>query len=197
MNDITEPLVLSRGSHEAGSGRGCAMNVISWENGDTTITDYPACSDPMLALLVQSVNDGLADEEGFLSPANSIIALELGHATVGTTGHDLDLAVVYRACVEDALRYFPHTFEDMLASHRALHLMDVAVDEADEDEPNENMAYWAAMAIEHASSTGGRYMRPVVAEWTIEKFKSLTGTTSTTPDPSVTACAVEKMLARA
>jgi len=52
MNDITEPLRLAVGSHSAGSGKGCAMNLISWENGDTTITDLPGCSDPMLARIV-------------------------------------------------------------------------------------------------------------------------------------------------
>lgn len=39
---ITEPLRLAVGSHSAGSGKGCAMNVISWENGDSTITDLQA-----------------------------------------------------------------------------------------------------------------------------------------------------------
>jgi hypothetical protein len=29
--NITEPLRLATGSHKAGSGKGCAMNVISWE----------------------------------------------------------------------------------------------------------------------------------------------------------------------
>lgn len=37
MNDILKPLQLAAGSHEEGSGMGCAMNVISWENGDTKI----------------------------------------------------------------------------------------------------------------------------------------------------------------
>ena len=48
-HDITRPLRLAVGSHSAGSGKGCAMNLISWENGDTTITDLPDCADPMLA----------------------------------------------------------------------------------------------------------------------------------------------------
>jgi len=59
MNDITEPLRLAVGSHSAGSGKGCAMNLISWENGDTTITDLPGCSDPMLARIVQRINDSI------------------------------------------------------------------------------------------------------------------------------------------
>lgn len=46
------PLRLAIGSHQAGSGKGCAMNVISFENGDSEITDLPDCSDRMLARLV-------------------------------------------------------------------------------------------------------------------------------------------------
>lgn len=87
MNDITQPLRLAAGSHQAGSGKGCAMNVVSWENGDTKITDFPPCSARPLARIVQQVNDALADGDGFLSPENSVIALELGHLTVGTSGY--------------------------------------------------------------------------------------------------------------
>ena len=111
MNNIFEPLTLSAGSHDAGSGQGCAMNVISWENGDTQITDYPACSDRMLARLVQGVNDALAGLGGLLSPENSIIALDLGHATVGTTNHsltDLQLRQVYTRCAVLAARKVVH-----------------------------------------------------------------------------------------
>ena len=65
---ITEPLRLAVGSHKAGSGRGCAMNVISWENGDTTITDLPGCADQVLARIVQRVNDTIcAHRDGDLS----------------------------------------------------------------------------------------------------------------------------------
>lgn len=107
MNDIFTPLILARGSHRAGSGKGCAMNVVSWENGDTIITDYPACSDRMLARIVQWVNDGLAGEDGLLSADDSLIALDLGHATVGTSKHglsDLDLKRVYVQCAVYAAR---------------------------------------------------------------------------------------------
>ena len=98
MNNIFEPLILAAGSHQAGSGKGCAMNVISWENGDVKITDFPACSDRMLARMVQNVNDRLAGDNGLLSAEDSLIALELGHMTVGTSSHglsDLDLRRVY------------------------------------------------------------------------------------------------------
>jgi hypothetical protein len=62
------------------------MNVISWENGDRKISDYPACSARPLARLVQTVNDGICShtKDGLLCPPCSLIVLELGHQTVGT-----------------------------------------------------------------------------------------------------------------
>jgi hypothetical protein len=60
------------------------MNVISYINGDAQVTDFPACSARPLAALVQSCNDLLARPDGYLSPENSVIALDLGWQTVGT-----------------------------------------------------------------------------------------------------------------
>jgi hypothetical protein len=67
------------------------MNVVSWENGDTTITDLPDCADPMLALIVQRVNDKICRHRdgGLLCPECSIAVLDLAHRTVGT-GHLFD-----------------------------------------------------------------------------------------------------------
>jgi len=62
------------------------MNVISYINGDIEITDYPECSARPLALLVQLCNDILPDQDGFLSPEDSLIVLDLGCQTVGTAG---------------------------------------------------------------------------------------------------------------
>ena len=84
IDRITHPLRLAAGSHQPGSGKGCAMNVISYINGDAQITDFPACSARPLAALVQSCNDLLARPDGYLSPENSVIALDLGWQTVGT-----------------------------------------------------------------------------------------------------------------
>ncbi len=86
LDRITHPLRLAQGSHQPGSGKGCAMNVISYINGDAKITDYPECSARPLARMVQSLNDQLAGVDGFLSPENSIIVLDLGWLTVGTAG---------------------------------------------------------------------------------------------------------------
>jgi hypothetical protein len=84
LDSITHPLRLARGSHQPGSGKGCAMNVISYINGDSHITDFPDCSARPLAAFVQLCNDLLAGPDGYLSPKNSLLALELGFQTVGT-----------------------------------------------------------------------------------------------------------------
>jgi hypothetical protein len=84
LDRITHPLRLAQGSHQPGSGKGCAMNAISYINGDTRITDFPTRSARPLAILVQSCNDLLAGPGGYLSPENSVLALELAWQTVGT-----------------------------------------------------------------------------------------------------------------
>jgi hypothetical protein len=81
---ITNPLRVARGSHQPGSGKGCAMNVISYINGDEQITDFPATSARPLASFVQLCNDLLAEPDGYLSPQNSVLVLDLGWLTVGT-----------------------------------------------------------------------------------------------------------------
>jgi hypothetical protein len=84
LERVTNPLRLARGSHQPGSGKGCAMNVISYINGDEQITDFPATSARPLASFVQLCNDLLAGSDGYLSPENSLLVLDLGWLTVGT-----------------------------------------------------------------------------------------------------------------
>ncbi len=84
LERITHPLRLARGSHQQGSGKGCAMNAISYINGDEQITDFPATSARPLASFVQLCNDLLAGPDGYLSPTDSVLVLDLGWLTVGT-----------------------------------------------------------------------------------------------------------------
>jgi hypothetical protein len=102
MHDITKPLILSRGNHKAGSGRGCGMNVISWEQGEDPISDYPGGVCTLLAGVVQSVNDAIcthttnfryvtspfmafsAGAGGELCPECSAVVLDLAHRVVGS-----------------------------------------------------------------------------------------------------------------
>ncbi|MCV7093843.1 hypothetical protein AWC13_07735 [Mycobacterium kubicae] len=84
LERITHPLRLARGSHQPGSGKGCAMNVISYINGDEQITDFPATSARPLASFVQLCNDLLAGPDGYLSPQDSVVVVDMGWLTVGT-----------------------------------------------------------------------------------------------------------------
>jgi hypothetical protein len=90
---ITHPLRLAKGSHQPASGKGCAMNVISYINGDERVTDFPTCSARPLSLLVQSSNDLLAGPDGYLSPEKSALALDLAWQTVGTA--DVPVTLVH------------------------------------------------------------------------------------------------------
>ena len=103
---VTHPLRLATGSHQAGSGKGCAMNVVSYENGDSTITDFPDCSHPFLARIVQRVNDTICNERDgdLLCPECSMTVLALSHRTVGTSGADPDGRIMVRIAVEEAQR---------------------------------------------------------------------------------------------
>ncbi|HEY2086406.1 MAG TPA: hypothetical protein VGH54_10340 [Mycobacterium sp.] len=134
-NNITEPLRLAVGSHAAGSGKGCAMNLISWESGDTTITDLPSCADPMLARIVQGVNDNICTHRDgdLLCPPCSMLVLELGHRTVGTgtlalTEHERHIVWV-KVAVDQArsvLHLVPDTRRDRaLRAIEATELMDL------------------------------------------------------------------------
>jgi len=99
MNENTVIPQLAVGTHKQGTGYGCAMNVVAWETGESLITDFPSCSDEILAAAVQRVNDTICDhcewrfyrdKEGTqqevqtLCPECSMTVLDLGHRTIGT-----------------------------------------------------------------------------------------------------------------
>ena len=160
--NITQPLRLAVGSHQAGSGQGCAMNVISWENGDTVITDMPSCSDPMLARIVQRVNDRICSHRDgdLLCPDCSLTVLRLGHRTVGTTAHglsDLDLRRVWvRVAVRVAREVLP-----LASSPKALAAVEAA--EAWADDPSDASAATANAAAAAASAAASAYAAAAAA----------------------------------
>jgi len=84
--DRLQPLRVAGGSHRPGSGRGCAMNVVSYITGEQKISDYPKCSHRGLARPVQILNDWLASdsEDDLLSPEDALEVVELGVQTIGT-----------------------------------------------------------------------------------------------------------------
>lgn len=102
---ITSPLRLAAGSHEAGTGVGCVMNVVSWVKGDYSITDNPTNIPQQLASLFQEVNDLVAvsspgnwyyyddrRDTGSYVPAKwATRLLDLAFSVVGTTSKDINL----------------------------------------------------------------------------------------------------------
>jgi hypothetical protein len=96
--DLAPPR-LAVGSHTYSRAYGCAMNVMSWENGDTTISDMPDCTAEPLARTIHLVNDSYCthtepSSQGgvfggtvkLLCAPCSVNVLDLAHRTVGTTG---------------------------------------------------------------------------------------------------------------
>jgi hypothetical protein len=217
------PLRLAVGSHQAGSGRGCAMNVISWENGDTQITDLPSCADPFLARVVQSVNDHhcthLSDR--LLCPPCSVEVLALAHRTTGTA---LDwpvddrrrlyvrlalaearsvehLSAAGKACNDVTGRWLTDeatTDEVMRAAADAADAYadaaDAAADAADADAAYAAAAANAAYAAHAAhAADAAAPSRLQRAHRIVDRFEELTGVRAEPVAAEVTARAVEAM----
>lgn len=87
------PLRLAVNAHPPGSGFACAMQVLSWEQGDHHLSTYPANVARPLARMVQHVNDYACahttarhGEPELLCAPCSMQVLELAHRTVDTAG---------------------------------------------------------------------------------------------------------------
>jgi hypothetical protein len=109
----------------------CGMQVISWESGDTTITDLPACADPVLARIAQNVNDRICTHRtgDLLCPACSVLVLALAHRTVGTGGPaDLDRRRVWVRIAADQARQVLHLARDRAAAEAAIVAAEAAAD---------------------------------------------------------------------
>src|SRR5690606_9193781 len=158
---------LGVGAGPADGSRMCAMQVISWENGDTTITDLPACSDPMLARIVQSVNDAFCDHRDgdLLCPECSIKVLDLAHRTVGTGTlglPELDRRRVWVRVAADQARQVSHLVreEDREACEAAIVAAECWADDPSKANKAEaekariatySSAYYAAFAAYYAA----------------------------------------------
>lgn len=208
-NTNVGPLRLAVGSHKAGSGRGCAMNVISWENGDSRISDMPDCTHPFLSRVVQRLNDSICEHrDGDLLCADcSVIVLGLAHRTVGTADADPDGRVMVRIAAEEAQRV-----AHMNSDPRVQAAIDAALAWA--DTPTYAAAYaayaaadaaadaYAAYAADDAAYAAAAYAADAAAaagrveqtERIIDRFRALTGHDTTAPDPTVTAQAITRML---
>jgi predicted GNAT family acetyltransferase len=182
VND--HPLRLSVGSHKAGSGRGCAMNVISWENGDSTITDFPSCSDQFLSRLVQRINDGICTHRDgdFLCPSCSAQVLELGHRTVGTA---LDWPAAKAARLYADIAQWCAADAAYVGGANAAARSARSADAAYVGDAAADAAYAAADAAKISF-----YHR------VIDEFISRTGVAAVETSTAVTTAALQKMLAK-
>ena|SRR6476660_3901583 len=95
MSEFDLPLRLAKFSQPRGIGRGCAMNVISWELGEKVISDQPRGIDGFLGSLVRQINDLYCSHlvDGLLCPPCSQKVLYLAHLLVGlkiTNVNDLE-----------------------------------------------------------------------------------------------------------
>jgi hypothetical protein len=193
VNNITEPLRLAAGSHQAGSGKGCAMNVISWENGDATISDMPDCADLFLAKVVQRVNDKHCRHvvDGLLCPPCSVEVLALAHRTVGTNIGDTARGARVQIAREEAnsvahLRtYDAATTAATYAAYAAYAARTTAATDA----YAADAAYAAADAADVAAAVRIRRAHHV-----IDRFYELTGLTEHATPADVTEHAVARML---
>jgi hypothetical protein len=86
---------LARGSHKPGTLKACGGNILSWEQGDNPISDYPSGVAVPLARIVQYVNDDTCrhpqPDPELLCPACSVAVLDFAHRTVGTATHPDEL----------------------------------------------------------------------------------------------------------
>lgn len=215
-NNILEPLQLAAGSHQPGSGKGCAMNVISWENGDATITDFPSCSDPLLARMVQVVNDVFANPKTQMLDSDvSMKVLNLGHATVGTSDHNLNTVELVRvyAQLDKILRFEAGRKSHLARSNR--HREELFYGKTSQHKPFTHTTYLEGVrrdvankftayvmlfiSKEHLGVVGGEYERNEVIKITsrlISYFKRLAGVQDVVTPVEKTKVAVEKMLVR-
>jgi hypothetical protein len=147
------------------------MNLISWENGDSTITDYPDCADRVLARIVQQVNDNICDHRDgdLLCPPCSLEVLALGHRTVGTGTiplSELERRQVWAAIAADQARAVLHLVP---AARKgvAIHAIEAAEKWAtDPSETNRlNAASAAASAYSSDSAASSAYAASAYAAY--------------------------------
>ena len=180
MTDFPQPLRLAAGSHEPGSGKGCAMNVVSYINGDSKITDFPACSARPLARMVQIVNDRLAGPDGFLSPEDSVRVLDLGWRTVGTA--DADESVLWEwlhdLLVDEShgvVRYVCPDGVDAIRRVAALLARKARGEFVSQEEFANAYADAYAAAYAAAAAYADANAAAALAEWAVTRWRELQG----------------------
>jgi hypothetical protein len=133
------------------------MNVISYENGDSTISDMPACTDRLLGKIVQRVNDTYCQHtvDGMLCPACSIVVLDLAHRTVGTGGMVLAPDArrrVWVAIAADQARQVLHLARDRVSAERYIVIAETYATTGEKPDASADYAASDASAASAASA---------------------------------------------
>lgn len=91
---------LAAGKHDEGEGKACVMEYVSILAGES-FSDYPSCTDPVLAAAARSVNDWVSDEgRSALVP---LIGRLFGTASRGSDEVAIKLAEFVNAYVHAAI----------------------------------------------------------------------------------------------
>ena len=193
MSAVDHPLRLAVGSHQAGSGKGCAMNVVSWESGDSTITDLPACADRVLARIVQRVNDSICTHRDgdLLCPTCSVKVLDLAHRIVGTGTHpltELERQRVWVRVAADQARQVLH----LTSAPEALAAIEAAEGWCDGTVTAKQCRIAAAAYA--AADAAYAAERLQLAHRAVDVWCEWAGFTPTTPEPVIITKAIEQML---
>lgn len=175
--DFSSAPRLAVGSHPNSKTYKCAMNVISWENGDTVITDTPSCTPRPLAAMVQFVNDQYCQhttEEAdpdtgrpvrVLCASCSMKVLDLAHRTVHVPSVSMSGAWGWVASLLDKAHRTVHSDGEAVLLHEALK---VALAYAEGRQPecpapprlSLGTSYMAELAKQIISSERAKHPRP-------------------------------------
>lgn len=199
LDRITHPLRLAQGSHQAGAGHGCSMNLISWIMGEPEITDFPKCSAPPLARMVQFANDMLAEFNlppfqraefavKYLSPEDSMLALDLAWSTVGTAVTDPDTQAVWASrMISNAMAIVQHVYPP---DNHSWDLLCIATTDAHKGD-YVTAARAAANAVFIAADMDAMIL---FVEDAISLWKELNDVVSPDADPAVVNEAIDRMV---
>lgn len=204
------PPRLSRKSWSPGTGRMCAMNLLSWENNDPVISDLPRGVAVGLAAMMHYVNDRCCDHEDpadwtLLCPPCSMAVIDVAHRCVGTAvpdGRDVSLRV-HQTWARQVIDWATSMVADQMSNRTSSMLLLRQLTERCERQPqsvteqlvlepmNERQyGQWVASALQVVALEVPGWSLPDVAGHAVTEWHALVGTLPAPVAPEVTERAV-------
>lgn len=170
------------GSHDPGEGYGCALNVLSWEQGQPQAADYPSGVWNPFRAMVATLNDSICDhtEEttpcgcDILCPGCSVAMLDLAHRVRHTDG------LLGRSSIK---RFREKVCSEFPAGHVVLR------SRSDDDYLTRLLVYVAAVEPYHAN------MMLASSHRVVDIFDEVTGRTPAKANSALTRLAYTAMTA--